>query len=240
MVGRAGTGAARPLGIRDNAAVPRQSMDGIESAMRTGDPVEDTVLRNTTLTLPRVVQERLIERSVAMNFLLVAAGSFLLAVSAQVAVPLPFTPVPLTLQPLAILLLGGALGSGRAAAAAALYLAEGALGLPVGAQGRSGAAWLVGPTAGYLFAFPVAAWIAGRWSELGFARTTLRAFPGMLLALAALHVGGWAWLASAGQLGARTGFFAATAPFLVGDVLKAALGAALIRAADRVVNAFSR
>src|SRR5256885_1572418 len=84
----------------------------------------------------------------AVDVLLVVGASALIALAAQAAIPLPFTPVPLTMQPLAVLLVGVALGSSRGAAAATLYLLEGIGGLPVFAQGHGGAIWLVGPTAG--------------------------------------------------------------------------------------------
>src|SRR3954463_9008033 len=91
----------------------------------------------------------------------VAVGALLGAAAAQVVVPLPFTPVPMTLQPLAVLVVGGLLGAAAGVSALILYLAVGALGLPVFAAGGSGVLHLVGPTGGYLLAFPVAAAVTG-------------------------------------------------------------------------------
>src|SRR5262249_7911620 len=135
------------------------------------------------------------QQRAATQVLLVIAGSAIIAIAAQIAVPIPFTPVPLTLQPLAVLLVGVVLGATRGSAAAALYLLEGAAGLPVFAQGHGGALWLIGPTAGYLLSYPLAAFAAGWFSERGWGSTVLRALAGMLAALAIIYAGGWAWLA---------------------------------------------
>src|SRR5829696_8927541 len=124
-------------------------------------------------TIPSVVIDRLVRGRVAADMLLVLAASALIAISAQVAIPLPFTPVPLTLQPLAVILIGVVLGSTRGAAAAALYLLEGFSGLPVFAQGHAGPAWLLGATAGYLYSYPFAAWLAGFISERGWGNSVL-------------------------------------------------------------------
>src|ERR687883_659666 len=91
----------------------------------------------------------------------IALGAVYVAVAAQFAVPVPFSPVPMTLQPLAVLAVGGVLGAAGGAAALAAYLALGMLGAPVFAGGASGIAHLIGPTGGYLLAFPVAAAVVG-------------------------------------------------------------------------------
>ena len=127
-----------------------------------------------TQTIPSAVLSFARGRA-AMDVLLVAGGSVLIALAAQLAIPLPFTPVPLTMQPLAVLFVGIALGSTRGAAAATLYLLEGVGGLPVFAQGHGGALWLLGPTAGYLYSYPAAAALAGWFSERGWGSTILRA-----------------------------------------------------------------
>src|SRR5438094_5761960 len=100
----------------------------------------------TTVTIPQTIMQRLVRGRAAVDVLLVVGASVLIALAAQVAIPLPFTPVPLTLQPLAVLFVGIALGSTRGAAAAMLYLLEGIGGLPVFAQGHGGVFWLLGPT----------------------------------------------------------------------------------------------
>ena len=185
------------------------------------------------LTIPSVVIDRLVRGRAAADMLLVVGASALIAISAQVAIPLPFTPVPLTLQPLAVILIGVVLGSTRGAAVAVLYLLEGLSGLPVGAQGHSGVPWLLGPTAGFLYSYPFAAWVAGFVSERGWGNTILRALAGMLLALGVIYLGGWSWLAI--QLGASAAFAAGVVPFVVADIVKIAIGAALLPKAQELV-----
>ena len=184
------------------------------------------------MTIPAVVIDRVRGRAAA-NMLLVVAGSALIAIAAQIAIPLPFTPVPLTLQPLAVILVGVVLGSTRGAAAAALYLLEGFSGLPVFAQGHGGPAMLFAPTAGYLFSYPFASWVAGFVSERGWGSSIVRAISGMLLALGVIYLGGWSWLAVLTD--ARTAFFAGVAPFIVADIVKVALGAALLPKAQQLI-----
>src|SRR6266550_3179227 len=181
-------------------------------------------------TIPAVLDQR---RAIT-QVLLVIAGSAIIAIAAQIAIPIPFSPVPLTLQPLAVLLVGVALGATRGSAAAALYLLEGASGLPVFAQGHGGAIWLVGATAGYLYSYPLAAGLAGWLSEHGWGSRTLRAVLGMLAALGVIYLGGWAWLAV--LFGARAAFAMGVAPFFVADVVKIAIAATLLPYAQRLIT----
>lgn len=185
------------------------------------------------LTIPAVVIDRLVRGRAAANVLLVIGASLLIALAAQIAIPLPFTPVPLTLQPLAVILVGVTLGSTRGAAAAFLYLLEGFSGLPVFAQGHGGPMWLAGATAGYLLSYPFAAWVAGFVSERGWGSTIVRAVSGMLLALGVIYLGGWSWLAI--LTGPRAAFAAGIAPFILADVIKVALGAMLLPKAQKLV-----
>ncbi len=186
------------------------------------------------LTIPSVVLDRLVRGRAAVDMLLVIGASALIAIAAQVAIPLPFTPVPLTLQPLAVIFIGVALGSTRGAAAAALYLLEGFSGLPVFAQGHGGAMWLLGATAGFLYSYPFAAWVAGFVSERGWGSSIVRAITGMLLALGVIYLGGWSWLAMLTD--ARTAFAAGVAPFVLADIVKVALGAALLPKAQALLS----
>ena len=185
------------------------------------------------MTIPAVVVDRLVRGRAAADMLLVIGASALIAIAAQIAIPLPFTPVPLTLQPLAVIFIGAALGSTRGAAAAALYLLEGFSGLPVFAQGHGGPAWLLGATAGYLYSYPFAAWVAGFVSERGWGSSIVRAVTGMLLALGVIYLGGWSWLAALTD--ARSAFVAGVAPFVVADIVKVAIGAALLPKAEKII-----
>src|SRR6478735_8239119 len=109
-------------------------------------------------TIPHIVLERVIRGRVVVNVLTIIGASILIALAAQVAIPIPGSPVPLTLQPIAVLLVG-------VTPAASLYLLEGFSGLPVFAQGHGGPVWLVALTAGFLWSYPLAAWLAGFVSE---------------------------------------------------------------------------
>jgi biotin transport system substrate-specific component len=155
----------------------------------------------------------------------IALGALVVAVAAQVVVPVPMSPVPMTLQPLAVLAVGGLLGARAGACALVLYLALGMLGLPVFAGGASGVARLIGPTGGYLLAFPVAAAATG--AVVGLKPTLARALLACAIGMALIHVGGVAQLAVLGgdpALAFRVGFV----PFLTGDLLKIGLAAAVI------------
>lgn len=124
----------------------------------------------------------------------VAAGVTGVAVAARAALPLPFTTVPVSLQGLAVLLTGGLFGASVGAGAMMVYLTLGAFGVPVFAGGGSGLGHLFGPTGGYLFAFPLAAFATGRLAERGKpARCLVAAAAGMGL----LHLVGLTWLALA-------------------------------------------
>ncbi len=148
----------------------------------------------------------------------IAIAAALTAVAARIAVPLPGTPVPFTFQPVAVLLAGVLLGAAGGFGSQLLYLAAGAVGLPVFAAG-GGLAYLLGPTGGFLLAFPIAAWIAGRitgWRS-GAAGIAL----GSALGLTVIHLGGFAWLTVLS--GSPFSLADSVAPFLLGDFLKIAL-----------------
>ena len=183
----------------------------------------------------------------------VVLGALVVAGAAQVSIPLPGTPVPMTLQPMAVLLVGGLLGARLGALSMILYLAMGAAGLPVFTPTVPlvGIARLIGPTGGYLLAYPIAAWVVGRFSDPGrqpgvkrasmpaqnpvaspvfgdpglapgVGTPLLRVGIGVLVGLVLIHLGGLA------QLSILTGDISsaarlATWPFLLGDVLKLAI-----------------
>ncbi|HEX2203873.1 MAG TPA: biotin transporter BioY [Longimicrobium sp.] len=135
------------------------------------------------------------------------------ALGAKIALPIPGTPVPFTFQPLFVLLAGAVLGGRLGAASQALYLAAGLAGLPVFAAG-GGAAYLLGPTGGYLMAYPLAAFLAGALADRGaFAR-----LGGLLAGLAAIYAGGLAWLAVQGGFTAAVAW--GVAPFVLTDLVK--------------------
>jgi biotin transport system substrate-specific component len=159
------------------------------------------------------------ESRTGRRVLAVALGAATVAVAAQITIPLAFSPVPMTLSPLAVLIVGGVLGPRGGVSALVTYLVLGVVGLPVFAGGLAGAAWLIGPTGGYLLAFPVAAGVSGYLArERGWVGALLGAVAGMVV----IHLGGLAQLTViTGDLGnaLRLG----TLPFLAGDVVKVAL-----------------
>jgi biotin transport system substrate-specific component len=131
----------------------------------------------------------------ARQIALVVGASLFVAVCARITVPLPFTPVPLTLQNFGVLLVGLMLGSRRGFAALALYLAEGAAGMPVFSPiGPGGIAQLMGATGGFLLAYPFVAWLAGYVRERG-RKSFARAAAAGLLAEVLLFASGLSWLA---------------------------------------------
>ena len=149
----------------------------------------------------------------------------LTAVAAQVSVPLPFTPVPFTLQPMVVLLGGAALGSRLGMASQVLYLALGIAGLPVFAASPllpQGVARLFGPTGGYLMSYPLAAFVTGLLAERGFDRRYLTAIAAMACGLTLVYAAGAAWLTLASQpgRGISPALAAGVVPFVVPDVLK--------------------
>jgi biotin transport system substrate-specific component len=165
---------------------------------------------------------------------IVVAGSLLLAFCARVSVPLGFTPVPLSLQPFGVLLLGLLLSPQMAVATLVAYLAEGAAGLPVFAPSPlSGVAHLLGPTGGYLMAYPAAAGLTSilwRRTGRGFSTALLSAGLGDLLIL----VGGAAWLAVINHAVSGSARFAGVLAFLPGDALKVVAAAGIATGWQRV------
>ena len=159
--------------------------------------------------------------------LLMVLGSLFLAVCAQVQVPL--WPVPMTMQTFGVLLLGMAFGARLGAATVALYLLEGAAGLPVFAGFSGGVPVLFGPTGGYLFGFVIAAWLVGSLAERGWDRGVLTTALAMLFGNIVLYVPGLIWLGN--MIGAENAIPAGLAPFWIGDLLKIALAAGLLPSA---------
>ena len=158
--------------------------------------------------------------------LLVALGTLALAVAAKVQVP--FWPVPVTMQSLVVLALGAAYGWRLAGVTLFAYLLEGAAGLPVFASG-SGFAYMMGPTGGYLVGFALAAMLVGYLAEKGADKRALTMLGAMLVGAALIYVPGIAWLS--GFTGLEKAIAVGFVPFIVGDVLKAALAAAAFPAA---------
>lgn len=152
----------------------------------------------------------------------VVAFAALTAIGARISVLIPGTPVPFTFQPLFVILAGALLGARLGAASQALYLAAGIAGLPVFAAG-GGAAYLLGPTGGYLMAYPLAAFLAGTWAD----RSAVRTLAGLLLGLAAIYAGGLAWLSVVGDVDVAVAL--GLRPFVAMDLVKVAMVLAVAR-----------
>jgi len=158
----------------------------------------------------------------------------LTAAAAQISVPLPFTPVPFTLQPMVVLLGGAALGSRLGMSSQALYLLAGVAGLPVFAASPvlpQGLGRLLGPTGGFLLSYPVAAFVTGWLAERTYDRRYLTSILAMSCGLAIIFACGVAWLAWFAQpaplglsVALRTGLY----PFLPADILKILLASAIL------------
>ena len=166
----------------------------------------------------------------------------LTAAAAQISIPLPFTPVPFTLQPMVVLLGGAALGSRLGMSSQALYLLLGIAGLPMFAASPvlpQGFARLLGPTGGYLLSYPFAAFAAGWLAERSFDRRYLTSLLAMAAGLSIVFACGVVWLAWFAQP-VPAGFSAALRtgliPFLAADALKVALAATVLPAVWRVIG----
>jgi biotin transport system substrate-specific component len=172
----------------------------------------------------------------ARSLALVVAFSLLTALAAQVAIPLSWTPVPITGQTFAVLLTGALLGSRLGAVAMIAYLMEGAVGLPFFAAGGSGPARLLfSPTSGYLLSYPAAAYLTGLLAERGWDKRFLTAAAAMCLGSAVILLCGWSWLA----IWSKSVTHAASIgvlPFLPGDVIKIALAAAVLPSGWALLN----
>ena len=164
---------------------------------------------------------------------LVVGGTLFVALSALVVIPLPFTPVPLSLQTFAVLLTGAALGSRRGALSMALYLLAGVAGVPWFSAHQSGWAFA---TFGYVVGFVAAAWLVGRLAEAGADRKALKTVGMMVLGNVVIYAFGVAGLMAYTGMDLGTALAKGVAPFLVGDLIKIAVAAALLPAAWRLVG----
>ena len=187
-------------------------------------------------TLAEAMLDSLMTPSAATNAVtkaaLVVFGSLLLAVSAQFKIPL--YPVPATGQTLVVLLIGMTYGPRLGGITIAAYLFEGALGLPVFAGGAAGAAVLMGPTAGYLFGFLLAATAIGYLAERGMGRTVVSTIAAMVTGNCVIYLCGALWLAN--FIGFGQAIVAGVLPFLYGDALKLVVAAGLMPWAWRAVK----
>ncbi|GCE10953.1 biotin transporter BioY [Tengunoibacter tsumagoiensis] len=159
---------------------------------------------------------------------LVIGTSLLLALSAHLSLPLPFTPILLTLQTLVVLLAAAALGSKRASLAFLLYLAEGAVGLPVFSMGGGVHYLFVAASAGYLWGMLVASFVVGLLCERGLDRSILTSVLAMLPGSVIIYAFGMSWFALVAHVTFNQAFTMAVLPFIPGDLIKVAIAAILL------------
>ena len=202
-------------------------------------------VRTMTATTPGTLLDSLTARADMRGSIRIAAVALFAAMTAaasQVSVPLPFTLVPLTLTPLVVLLGGAVMGARLGMAAQVLYLAAGLVGLPVFAASAvlpQGALRLLGPTGGYLMAYPFAAFVAGYLAERRFDRRYLTSVLAMAAGLAVIFAFGVTWLALFARP-AASGFDAALRaglyPFLPADIFKICVAAAVMPGIWRLIG----
>jgi len=187
----------------------------------------------------KLIADRILRgEGVALDALRVAAANILLMLCAHIVIPLPFTPVPVTGQTFGVLLVAVLLGSQRGMLTCVLYLLEGMAGLPVFQPlGMPGPLRLAGPTAGYLLAYPSAAfvtgWLVERISARSFSRFRGVRLTGALIAgEAIIFAGGCAWLALGIRLGWAGAIYAGALPFIPGEIIKIALILAIVQGAE--------
>jgi biotin transport system substrate-specific component len=186
--------------------------------MHTANPHITSTRQELTQTIPGQIG------------LAVAASAFV-ALCAHASIHLPFTPVPITLSDLAVLLVGLTLGPATAFAALVMYLAEGAMGLPVFNPGLGGVAQLFGPTGGYLLAYPFAAALAGWLSRI------LSSLAGSAAASAVIMASGVAWLTLYTHHSLASAFYLGAAPFVPGQIVKVLAAAGIVTSVRRLRRA---
>jgi biotin transport system substrate-specific component len=174
------------------------------------------------------------------DVLLVAGGAGFVALAAQVSIDLPFTPVPITGQTFAVVLVGAGLGAVLGLASLGLYLFVGALGAPVYADGKHGWDVLTGPTGGYIVGFVLAAGLTGYLAQRRWDRRFSSAVAAMLTGNVVIYLVGLPWLAEQIDVGLEGTLEAGLYPFVVGDLLKLYLAGALLPAAWGLVGRVRR
>ena len=200
---------------------------------------------STTLVNALAARGASVETARGIRIASVLFVAVLTAAAAQVAIPLPFTAVPLTLQPMVVLLGALALGSRLGSASQILYLAAGIAGLPVFATSSvlpPGPLRLLGPTGGYLMAYPAAAFLTGYLAERGFDRRYITSVVAMLAGLLVIYAAGATWLglfartSSGATSGMSAAVLAGVYPFVIPDLVKLACAAGLVPALWRLLG----
>lgn len=201
---------------------------------------------STTLVTVLASRQGSLDTSSGIKVASVLFVSALTAAAAQVSIPVPFSPVPFTLQPMVVLLGGLALGSRLGATSQVLYLLAGVVGLPVFAASATlppGPLRLLGPTGGYLMVYPLAAFLVGYLAERGFGRRYLTAVLAMLAGLMVIYAAGATWLGlfarvagADAAIGVRAALATSVYPFVIPDLLKLAAAAGVLPTVWRILD----
>lgn len=188
----------------------------------------------TAITYADILRPQTRRWAITYDITLMLAATVLLAFSSYLAIRLPFSPVPITAQTLVVLLIGATLGRYRGAVAILLYLVEGAAGLPVFANGAFGAAYILGPTGGYLIGFVAGAYIVGYLAEVGMDRHIISTILAMTIGTAVILLIGNLWLAiiTEGVDVLAIGFY----PFIPGAIVKILVAAGILPLAWKIVG----
>ena len=182
---------------------------------------------STTISSPYVI-DSIWEKSKSSTYVQVGALTLLTIISAQVVIPLPFTPVPMTLQTFAILFGAAAIGPYKSTMAQFIYLLIAAIGFPVLASDKGGVEALFGATAGYLFAFLVSSYVVGHVAKQLSTRKFINVFVGFFLGTFLIYFFGATWLAFYTGNGLAYGISKGVLSFILGDIVKALLAASLL------------
>ncbi len=192
-------------------------------------------------TIPsRVITGFALPRSAAVTAALVVGFALFTALSAQVAIPLPFTPVPISGQTFAVLLTGAALGSSAGAVSMGLYLLLGVIGFPFFTDGSSGMQVITGVTGGYIVGFILAAWVVGALAERRRDRAVATAIPAFLLGSVIIYLIGLPWLAVVGDFSFAQTIEYGLTPFVIGDLVKIGLAGVLLPTAWKIASLRNR
>jgi biotin transport system substrate-specific component len=196
------------------------------------------------LTIAGVFRPRAARSALVYDLCLIAAGSVLIALSAQLAFWMPFSAIPVTGQTFAVLMIGALFGTRRAGLCVLTYLVEGVTGLPVGAGGMGGTVWLLGPTGGYLVGFIAAAVLVGYLAERGWDRKIGTTVVAMLAGNICIYFFGLLWLmfltvTGRVQTAMSDIFKVGVYPFITGDIVKTVLAALLLPAGWKVLSLFN-
>ena len=189
-------------------------------------------MSSVTSVSPRTLGD-VIPGGLVRSIALVVGGAVFVGLTAQVSIPLPFTPVPFTLQTFSVLLVGAAFGSVRGRLSMALYLLAGVAGVPWFANQQSGWAFA---SFGYIVGFVAAAWLVGRLAERGADRRVVPTIGMMALGNVVIYVFGVAGLMLLADLPLSTALAKGVLPFLIGDVIKILLAAGLLPGTWKLIN----